>query len=131
MNPDVLSLWANALLIKSVWIIVAVFFDLALGTAIAVNDGEFKWEELPRFLKGFVLFYLAFLAAQVFEFLPELLTDSPPGYTELVANFTGPVIYGLVLAKYLASIGGHIARVFGGDIAAIASKFGFPPTGTA
>jgi len=87
-------------------VVLAIILDTVFGVILALKEGEFQWQELPRFLGTNVLPYCLGLAVLgvVAQYIGE-----PFGYIYY------PVAVA-VFARYIAKIIEKIREIFGVDI---------------
>ena len=88
------------------YIVIAILVDTVFGVLVAIQKGEFKFVELPRFLGTNVLPYVFGL----------LVLAVVAEYTTEVFEYVFYVVSAAVLARYVAKLWKKIKVVFGVEI---------------
>lgn len=91
--------------------------DVLGGIYVSWKNNEFSLELLPEFLKTFVGYLLAWVTFEVLGYLPGYLgVNIGVQALELLAQYSGEVVFGLVIVKYSASLLSHVQYILGKDI---------------
>jgi len=108
MNIELIQPWLQERLLMLALMGAVALIDVILAVVVAIQNKDFKLEKLPEFLFTFVKWGLAWVAAELIQFLPVLFGIEANFWTEIFAQYTGTAVYAGVMVKYGASILGHI-----------------------
>jgi len=129
MNVEMIQPWLQERLLMLALMGAVALIDVILAVVVAVQNKEFKLEKLPEFLFTFVKWGLAWVAAELIQFLPTLFGVDANFWTEIFAQYTGGAVYAGVMVKYGASILGHIqdTQKLPDRASNVLTKIGIPP----
>lgn len=107
-----LELWLSEILRKVLFLLFVIALDTLSGVVSAVKAGNFRWEELPKFILKYVPMILGWLLAEASSLIPEdiyAMANLPIPYTAFTA--VGGISYGVVMAGGLGSFVANLANV--------------------
>ncbi|HZX14879.1 MAG TPA: hypothetical protein VFF49_10840 [Thermodesulfobacteriota bacterium] len=114
--------WLASKIGMIIFLIIIAVLDVVGGILEAWKTGTFKWEELPGFLQTLVLYFWAWMSAELLGFLPKYFNIDISGLAEILSQYSGTTVYVLVIGKYVSSIITHISKFIGGELL---SRLGF------
>mgnify|MGYP001185005250 CR=1 FL=1 len=111
IDIQLLSVWFMGLLPFALALVVLMVLDAVTGALYGWKHGFFYWEWLPNFLKTGVLFFWAWLTAELLAIMPLALGVEIQGYGEALVDWGPKAVLALVAGKYIASIVEHFKRI--------------------
>ena len=104
--------WLAGLPAWGIVLFAVALIDFFTGALLAWNNGTFSWEEAPGFLKTWVIFMGAWLAAEVIAIIPGAVHLEIPGYFETLADVAPKTVFvAIVVSKYAVSVTNNIRAI--------------------
>ena len=104
--------WLAGLPAWGIVLFAIAFVDFATGALLAWNEGTFSWERAPGFLKTWVIFLGAWLAAEVMAIIPGAVRLEIPTYFDTLADVAPKAVFvAIVVSKYAVSVVDNIQAI--------------------
>jgi len=106
------DLWLSEIVRKMIFLLFVVALDTLSGVVSALKTGEFKWEQLPKFISKYIPLIAGWLLAEAGSLIPEDIYSTanlPIPYAAFTA--VGGISYGFVMAGGLGSFVANLANV--------------------